>query len=192
MWRVHMQTSELFPCFPSVRPGEGVPGRRNSTCRGRERNRSFLHGFPYNREAGEPPFSMTFCPWTPPSSPQPFSGPRATSPTLRQEGGSDETTNKPSVAHPCFQQPSLGFQSGIQSESSWKQLGVTDSVGAPAVPFLKPLPAVPWADSGPWFLLHQALTGGTFVAEPGVGGPSSLGSDEPLGSMSFPEREQRG
>lgn len=75
-----------------------MPGRRNSTCRGRERNGSFLHGFPYNSGAGEPPFSMTFCPWSPPSSPQPFSGPRATGPTLRQEGGSDETTNKPSVA----------------------------------------------------------------------------------------------
>lgn len=35
----------------------------------------------------------------------------------------------------------------------------------------------------------QTLTGGPFVAEPGVGGPSSLSSDGPLGSMSFPERE---
>lgn len=79
-------------------PRDGVPGRGNSTCRGRERDSSFPHGFPYNRGAGEPPFSMPFCPWTPPSSPQPFSGPRPTGPTLHQEGGSDETTNKPSVA----------------------------------------------------------------------------------------------
>ena len=35
----------------------------------------------------------------------------------------------------------------------------------------------------------QALTGGTFVAEPGVGGPSSRGSDGPWGSMSFPARQ---
>ena len=35
----------------------------------------------------------------------------------------------------------------------------------------------------------QALTGGNLVAEPGVGGPSSRGSDRPFGSMSFPARE---
>lgn len=37
--------------------------------------------------------------------------------------------------------------------------------------------------------LSQALTSGTFVAEPGVKGSSSLGCDEPLDSMSLPGRQ---
>lgn len=65
----------------------------------------------------------------------------------------------------------------------------SDRIGqCPCCPLLKPLPVTPCTRVLP----HQTLTGGTFVAEPGVGGPSSLGSDEPLGSMSFPAREQPG
>lgn len=58
---------------------------------------------------------------------------------------------------------------------------------APAVPPSAP----PAAPGGPLSRAphSRALTGGTFVAEPGVGGPSSRGGDEPWGSMSFPARQ---
>lgn len=51
----------------------------------------------------------------------------------------------------------------------------------PAVPLVR-LPAFQSSH-------RQALTGGTFVAEPGVRGSSSLGGDGPLDSMSLPGRQ---
>lgn len=163
-----------LPCPPE----EGKPGRGHSTGKGRGRNHSSLCGFPHHRGAGQP-FILVFCPRMPPSSPQPFFSPLPTrSAPLHQEEGR-------SVPHPCFQPPSLGLQLGFKLiPLEWA--GNDRLCQGPCCP----LPQAP--SCRPRVLLHRTLTGGTFVAEPGVGGPSSLGSDRPLGSMSFPAREQRG
>lgn len=79
--------------------------------------------------------------------------------------------------------PDAGFRAAPPGGWGWQA-----RPGAPVPPH-KLLSIVPWADSLSESSRGQALTGGPFVAEPGVGGPSSLGSDGPLGSMSFPARE---
>lgn len=157
-------TGRVGACASRTRPAEGVPGGGSAEAKaeGGEARR-----FAYNRKTPRTPLRIS-CPPRPPSNPSLGPAPGLPGPCLATKAAS---MTQPTALFVTPPQPSFpDVQAGVRSRSS-----------GPA-----------WAgDGGLSPSSHgQALTGGPLVAEPGVGGPSSLGSSWPLGSKSFPAREQ--
>lgn len=173
--------------------GAGGGGGPTGTGGGRK-------GSPQGVPTTQGSFHHDFLSPTPPAA-TPFPAPCPRPPPRVTPGGSCHR------AVPAGSQQPSQLQSGIQRGSramSWE--GQAPGALRPLLSLLLPLgppwpgslsgttmaglsPWVPVARLSPWVPHGRALTVGNFVAEPGVGGPSSLGSERPLCSTSVPARE---